>query len=220
MDNVTDKKVVWRTYPDYPFIEVNQFGGVRAKDRYVPGRNGSKRLIKGRILKQYRDKDGYIYVAFRVNYKTVHLKVHRAVATCFIPNPNGYPEVNHIDCNRTNNVVSNLEWCTKKYNTAYREKYGKSATKVLGRSVIVVNPETFEVLWFETQAEAGRELNVYTSHITDVVRDKRQKTCGLWFCDADENAVEKTRDKFGDGIANKVKKLMNDKNKNIINTRE
>ena len=219
MDNVTDEEVVWKTYPDYPFIEVDQFSEVRTKDRWVPCNSG-KRLIKGRVLKQSRDKDGYMEVHFRMHYKQVHLRVHRAVATCFIPNPNNYPEVNHIDCDRTNNRWNNLEWCTSQYNTAYRERYGKSAAEVHGRPVIAINPERSEVLWFETQAGAGRELNVYASHITDVVRDKRHKTGGCWFCYADENAVKKTRAKFGEEIANKVEKLINENNKNITNTRK
>lgn len=50
MLQTTDEYVIWRTYPKYPLIEANQFGEVRTKDRYVRGVNGSKRLIKGRIL--------------------------------------------------------------------------------------------------------------------------------------------------------------------------
>lgn len=47
--------------------------------------------------------------------RTTH-RVHRLVAEAFIPNPNGYEEVNHIDCVRNNNHFDNLEWCTHKYN--------------------------------------------------------------------------------------------------------
>lgn len=56
------------------------------------------------------------------NGKTVHRLVHRLVAEAFIPNPNGYPIINHIDENPANNKVTNLEWCTYKYNA----KYGKA----------------------------------------------------------------------------------------------
>lgn len=45
------EKPVWKTYPEFPFVEVNQFGEVRTKDHYVRGKNRSKRLIKGRVLK-------------------------------------------------------------------------------------------------------------------------------------------------------------------------
>ena len=52
MTNETREEEVWKIFPDYPFIEVSNLGRVRTKDRYVPSKNGSKRLVKGRILKQ------------------------------------------------------------------------------------------------------------------------------------------------------------------------
>lgn len=46
--------------------------------------------------------------------------IHRLVAQAFIPNPNGYKEINHKDEDKTNNRVSNLEWCDRLYNMNYR----------------------------------------------------------------------------------------------------
>lgn len=46
-------------------------------------------------------------------------RVHRLTATAFINNPHGYPSINHIDENKTNNKAENLEWCTVAYNNAY-----------------------------------------------------------------------------------------------------
>ena len=62
MTNEVRKQEVWKQYPDYNFIEVSNLGKVRTKDRYVPVKGQDKRLIKSRILKQYRDKDGYMHV--------------------------------------------------------------------------------------------------------------------------------------------------------------
>lgn len=277
---MTNKKEqeIWRTCPDYDFIEISNLGNVRTKDRYVTDKNGKKRFVKGRILKQQLLPNGYMQVGFSVNGKQVHLYVHRMVATCYIPNPNNYPQVNHIDCNRSNNIIDNLEWCTNQYNTAYREKYGKSAAEVFGRSVfavdletgkamrfetraeaacqlsiddghifqvvkgerqqaggywftedeneitegkiqeikakmwtrqvIAINSETFEVLRFKSQHEASRKLRIAVQNINKVVKGKQNKAHGWWFCNADENAVEKVRKKFGDEIANKVEKLI------------
>lgn len=196
---------VWKTYPDYSFIEVSNLGRVRTKDRYVLNGKNSKRLVKGQVLKQQLLPNGYIQVHFRVDGKYAHLYIHRAVAICFIPNPNNYPEVNHIDCDRTNNRVDNLEWCTPEYNIAYREKYGVA----LNRPVIAVNSQTFEVFLFESQSEAARQLGTDRSAIAKVTKGKLYKTTGgCWFCNADENAVGKTREKFGDEVAEKVEDLM------------
>ena len=114
---------VWKTYPDVPFIEASNLGRIRTKDRVVTRSNGRKYYVKGRVLKQQINNMGYMYVAFGVNGKHVHLLVHRIVATCFLLNPNNLPEVNHIDNDPTNNCASNLEWCTSKYNSDYKKKF-------------------------------------------------------------------------------------------------
>ena len=54
--------------------------------------------------------------------KTVNKYIHRLVAETFIDNPNNLPEVNHIDENKANNSVDNLEWCDRKYNNNYGSK--------------------------------------------------------------------------------------------------
>ena len=81
----------WRTILDYPSYEVSNQGQVR--------RNG-------KILKGGTDKDGYKIVSMGKTKK----KIHRLVAEAFIPNPDNLPITDHIDRNRTNNVVSNLRW--------------------------------------------------------------------------------------------------------------
>lgn len=205
MTNEAREHEVWKTYPDYDFIEVSNLGRVRTKDRYVPNGRG-KRLVKGHVLKQRILSCGYMYVQFGTNGKHIDLSVHRMVAICFLPNPNNYPEINHIDNNPTNNVVSNLEWCTSEYNIAYREKYGTACNS----PVFAINQETSEVFWFRSHHEAARQLGVNQGLVTQVVKGKRHKTGGHWFCYADKNAVEKTRIKFGNEVAEKVEKLIDD----------
>lgn len=279
MTNTEKEKVVWKTYPDYPFVQANQFGEVRTTDRYVTRKDGSKQFVKGRVLKrQLNKRTGYLQVCISVNGKPLTLKVHRIVAACFLPNPDNLPQVNHKDCDRTNNNVNNLEWCTNEYNVAYREKYGKAqsrpvfavdlrtlkvlyfksqgeAARQLGvtqgdisailkghfktihgfwftedeseiteekvqklknsitflNGVIAVNLKTFEVLYFKTQYEAKRQLNVYAQNINHVLKGQRKTAGGFWFCYADEHAIEKARVKFGNEVASKVECLMSDK---------
>lgn len=210
MTNEAREQEIWKTYPDYSFVEVSNLGRVRTKDRYVSNGKNSKRLVKGQVLKQWDNGRGYLRVRFCVNGKQINLYVHRMVAVCFIPNPNNLPEVNHKDNNPINNRWDNLEWCTREYNIAYKEKYGVSSAEALGRPVIAVNRETFEVFWFESQREAERQLDIDQRQITRVVNGKRNKTHGFWFCNADENAVENARAKFGNEVAEKIEELMRD----------
>lgn len=204
---------VWKPYPEFSFVEVSSIGRVRTLDRVVLRKNGRKNIVKGHVLKQWRNSGGYLLVSFGINGKVVAILVHRLVAQTFIPNPDNLPEVNHKDCDRTNNCVSNLEWCTGQYNVAYKEKYGisaKEATKVLNHPVYAVNLKTLEVSRFESQMEAGRSLGVAQQSISAVIKGRYSQTKGYWFTNADSNAVEATRYKFGDVVADKVNELMNE----------
>lgn len=205
---MSDEKEIWKVYPDYDFIEVSNLGRVKTKDRIVTDRRGRKYHIKGRVLKQQRTRDGYVFVEFRANGKAVRPRVNRLVAICFIPNPDNLPEVNHIDNDPTNNRSDNLEWCSRQYNSDYKKNFGTSSAEVLGRSVIAINRNTSEVFWFKTQLDAGRQLGVSQGNISNVVKGRYNKTGDYWFTYANENAVEKTREKFGDEIAEKVEKLI------------
>ena len=85
------------------------------------GRGKSFFRGKVRILKPFVDKNGYLQLMFgRCN----KFKVHRLVAQAFIPNPDGKPQINHIDGNKMNNHVSNLEWCTSIENNRHAVKIG------------------------------------------------------------------------------------------------
>ena len=83
----------------------------------------------GRILKPQKYRGGYLDVALSKNGIVKRGKIHRLVASAFIPNPNNYPQVNHKDENKTNNAVSNLEWCDSKYNNNYGSKNERVAEK-------------------------------------------------------------------------------------------
>lgn len=186
--NNTKEQEVWKTYPDYDFIEASNLGRVRTRDRYVPGKNGSKRLVRGRVLKQQLGRGGYMYVEFSVNGKAVCLLSHRIIAVTFIPNPNNYPQVNHKDNNPKNNAVSNLEWCTCQYNQDYKRNFGTSAAQIFGRPVYAVDLKTGKVLRFETQSEAARQLGVDIGDLNKVVNGKMIQIGSYWFTE-DENKI-------------------------------
>ena len=102
--------MTWKPIAGYEGLyEVSDVGTVRCRksDHY--------RLMK---LK-YNRFTGYYAVDLRKDGKCKTFSVHRLVATAFLPNPDGLPYVNHKDEDKTNNCVSNLEWCTSEYNNLY-----------------------------------------------------------------------------------------------------
>ncbi len=94
------------------------------KNYYISDEGEVKNILTGRILKPYITHKGYYRTNIRVNGKTVALFIHQAVAKIFIPNPLNLPMVNHIDGNKLNNNISNLEWCDHAYNTKHAIDHG------------------------------------------------------------------------------------------------
>lgn len=86
----------------------------------------SLKTIRAKILKASLDKDGYkrVDLCFGKRGQVKHFHVHRLVAECWILNPNNYPIINHIDCNKKNNHIVNLEWCTVVHNERHALENG------------------------------------------------------------------------------------------------
>lgn len=103
----------WKTISDYENYKVSNLG--RIKNINYRG-TGREKILKG------TSHNDYIYVMLRKNNKSKAFLIHRLVAEAFIPNFENKPCVNHIDCNRRNNKVNNLEWCTQQENIAYMDK--------------------------------------------------------------------------------------------------
>ena len=111
---------IWKPVVGYEGLyEVSSYGRVKSLDRYVKYSDGRIYLHKGKVLSLAKDKNGYFVVSLYFNGKHNTIKVHRLVAQAFIPNPDNLPEVNHLDEDKTNNRVENLEWCDHKYNMNY-----------------------------------------------------------------------------------------------------
>lgn len=97
--------------------QVSTFGNVKFLDRWVEYKNGYKRFYKEE-LKKPRLKNGYQFVRLSKEGKHTEISVHRLVLQTFKPNKNPelYTQINHIDENKENNRLDNLEWCTAEEN--------------------------------------------------------------------------------------------------------
>jgi hypothetical protein len=112
-----------KTILDFPEYYISNTGEVYSR------KSKTKNATSARITKLHKEKTrcGYLRVALCKNKNIIHKGIHRLVAEAFIPNPENKPQVNHIDGDKTNNCVSNLEWVTASENTLH-------SFRVLGKS--------------------------------------------------------------------------------------
>lgn len=157
-------------------LEVSSLGRVKSN------------LRDGRILKTQKDSKGYHRLRITINRKKMSFKVHRIVAQAFIANPDNKPQVNHIDGNKDNNAVSNLEWATNKENAHHARESGLWDSVIEGskrenesrkRPITATNYETGETLVFDSISQAEKALG--SRHITDVLKGKRRQAKGYVF---------------------------------------
>ena len=127
--------------------EVSNLGNVR--------RLAGKRRKETRILKPIKTKNGYLLVYLCKDGKQKPHTVHRLVATVFIPNPDNLPEVNHIDEDKTNNKVSNLEYCDHKQNCNHGTRNERVA-ETQSEKVVQLTLDYVFVREWQSIAECGR----------------------------------------------------------------
>ncbi len=110
----------WKDVKDFEgYYQISNKGNVRSLTRF-----DGIRERKGQIIKPVLKYNGYLQVGLRKQGKRKYFGVHRLVAQHFISNPENKSQVNHIDCNKQNNNVSNLEWVTPKENSDHAHKNG------------------------------------------------------------------------------------------------
>ncbi len=108
---------IWKDIEGHEgFYQVSNEGNLRSLDRVVKGKSESNKTLKGRSLKSTITVYGYKVVVFCKNGKKENFRIHRLVAQSFLSNAEKKPLINHIDGDKTNNIVSNLEWCTHSEN--------------------------------------------------------------------------------------------------------
>lgn len=138
----------------------------------------------GRILRPAVSKHGYERVCLFKMDRESRYRVHRLVAMAFIPNPDNLPQVNHIDGNKRNNYVSNLEWVTGEENMHHAKVHGLRAghekfCESKRKRVIATNVETGERIVFESILAAKKAIG--TNHIQAVLKGQRKQSKGYTF---------------------------------------
>lgn len=117
----------WKDIQGYEGLyQVSNLGRVKSLERRVCNhKNGATRLIREQIITPTDNGNGYKIVGLRMKRKRQSKYVHRLVAEHFLEKPSGKDLVNHIDYDKSNNAVTNLEWCTQLENVAYSAEHMK-----------------------------------------------------------------------------------------------
>ena len=116
-----NKKEIWKDIKNYEGLyQISSYGRVKSLER----KDGIGRNIKERILKPGINTKKYFFISLSKNNNQKTYVIHRLVALHFIPNSLNKPQVNHIDSDKSNNYIDNLEWCTHSENIQHAWKNG------------------------------------------------------------------------------------------------
>lgn len=173
---------IWKDIKGYEGLyQVSSFGRVKSLERV--DRIGRKK--HGKFLKEHINSGGYFNVALYSKYSVKkYLLIHRLVAQAFIPNPNDYPQVNHIDENKINNNVDNLEWCTSEYNLGFKNRR-KKASKSTKKPIISISPNGI-FRWETSATDFSKRTGIDIRNVNAVLKRKRKHTHGYCFMYAEE----------------------------------
>lgn len=153
---------------------------------FIPGTDNQYLIsTKGRVLSLSKEPmlvtphklcSGYVDVGIHGK----RCSIHRLVAQTFIPNPNNYPVVNHINEKKDDNRIENLEWCSYSKNNSYGEAH-ESRKRTKGAKVRCYSLNGDFVGEFYSMVEAGKQLGCSFSGIANAVRNKDGKFRDLYF---------------------------------------
>lgn len=117
---------IWKDIIGYEGIyQISNLGRVKRLAGKCLAKAGKYRTVSESILTCFPNKTRYNYLYVNLNNNGIkQFRVHRLVAIHFIPNPNNLPQVNHIDGDKNNNSINNLEWCTNLVNIRHSFKIG------------------------------------------------------------------------------------------------
>ena len=159
--------LVWKPVKDYENYMINNLGQVKSVARM----GTPERILKPHYVK------GYVQYELLKDGKRKGFKAHRLVAEAFIPNPDNKKEINHINGNKHDNSVFNLEWCTTSENQLHSHY-------VLRKGIVKVKQYSLDnklIKVWDSIKEASKNLNIDATSITKVCRNNRHSAGGyLW----------------------------------------
>lgn len=174
MDSVNE---IWRDVPDYEgYYQVSNLGRVRSLSRIVKSRNSTMKPISGKLLKPRYCKNGYYYVCFYLHRSPKNIAIHSLVASTFLGvRPKGF-DVNHIDGDKANNSLVNLEYVSRSQNICHALDTGLCISrigdnhhhaKLSSKDIPVIR---YRLSLGHTQSSIAKDYCVTNSVIGDIAR--------------------------------------------------
>lgn len=159
---MADKNEIWKSIPNYEGLyEISNFGRVKSL---------KKNLIMNCSIRNTRYNSTYLYKLGN----SKQFLIHRLVAISFIDNPNNLPEVNHINGNKNDNNVNNLEWVTR--STNIKHSYDKLG-KIAPFSKIVINLDNG--IFYNSAKEAAKSINISYSCLRAMLNNQNPNRTNL-----------------------------------------
>lgn len=166
-DPVNHPECIWKTIEDFPLYEISINGEVRHKVNKI-------------IRKPYVGKRGYPIVTMYNNGKLYVRTIHRLIGKAFIPNPHNLPTINHIDGNKLNYSISNLEWCSYRDNIIHARRTGLHKSD--GDKPVSAYKDGIKIASYKSISEASRQTGISRSSIGFVARGiPKYKTAGGYY---------------------------------------
>lgn len=181
---------IWKTIEGYPNYMVSNLGRVKSCKRTIMRNNGHPQTINEKILKSCNDGgSGYLRVNLYKEGKEKKYYIHRLVAQAFLDNPNNLSQVNHIDEDKTNNCVENLEYCDVSYNINYGTR-NERVSKTKSIPILQFTREMEFIKRWESATQVERELGIDQGNICMCCKGKI-KTCGgyVWGYEKDYEKI-------------------------------
>jgi hypothetical protein len=166
-----DTKELWKPIEYNPYMLISSKGRIK---RLPHGKE------KGRIQEDFfKDRDGYCRVnVLNKDGKYTNLPIHRLVALAFIENPDNKPHVNHIDGDRTNNTVENLEWVTPRENVLHSFKFGnRKICKEVPRTTILTDYQVSQIEFlrqYYSLNQLSKLFNISYTTLKNIVHKRKQ----------------------------------------------
>lgn len=151
---------------------------------YLVNHNGQIYSPKtNKFIKPALDKDGYEKVTLQNSGEKEYWRVHRLVASLFIPNPDNKPEINHIDGNKRNNHFTNLEWVTTRENIIHswesglkHKNYNQDQLNEINRQAVKKHYDSISDIEKENRGKIGKSNNAYGKNYLKDKTDKERES--------------------------------------------